>query len=71
MLVLSRTTGKAIIIDDNVEVTVLGVQGNSVRLGIKAPKDVSIHREEIYQRIQQEKQPQEQKQEQELELEQD
>ena len=56
MLVLSRTVGKSIIIDDDVEVTVLEVQGNSVRLGINAPKEVSIHREEIYQRIQEEKQ---------------
>jgi carbon storage regulator len=56
MLVLSRTVGKSIIIDDNVEVTVLEVQGNAVRLGINAPKEVSIHREEIYQRIQEEKQ---------------
>jgi carbon storage regulator len=56
MLVLSRTVGKSIIIDDNVEVTVLEVQGNSVRLGINAPKEVSIHREEIYQRIQEKKQ---------------
>jgi carbon storage regulator len=55
MLVLSRTVGKSIIINDNVEVTVLEVQGNSVRLGINAPKEVSIHREEIYQRIQEEK----------------
>ena len=54
MLVLSRTAGKSIIINDNVEVTVLGVQGNSVRLGIKAPREVSVHREEIYQRIQEE-----------------
>ena len=55
MLVLSRTVGKSIIINDNVEVTVLEVQGNSVRLGINAPEEISIHREEIYQRIQKEK----------------
>jgi carbon storage regulator len=56
MLVLSRTLGKSIIINDNVEITVLEVQGSSVRLGINAPKEVSIHREEIYLRIQEEKQ---------------
>lgn len=56
MLVLSRAVGKAIIIDDNVEITVLEVQGKSVRLGINAPKDISVHREEIYRRIQQEQQ---------------
>lgn len=56
MLVLSRTVGKSIIINDNVEITVLGIQGSSVRLGINAPKEVSIHREEIYLRIQEEKQ---------------
>ena len=54
MLVLSRTTGKAILINDVVKITVLGVQGNSVRLGITAPKDITIHREEIYRRIQEE-----------------
>ena len=56
MLVLSRTVGKSIIINDNVEITVLEVQGSSVRLGINAPKEISIHREEIYLRIQKEKQ---------------
>jgi carbon storage regulator len=56
MLVLSRTVGKSIIINDNVEITVLEVQGSAVRLGINAPKEVSVHREEIYLRIQEEKQ---------------
>jgi carbon storage regulator len=56
MLVLSRTVGKSIIINDSVEVIVLEVQGNSVRIGVNAPKEVSIHREEIYLRIQKEKQ---------------
>ena len=56
MLVLSRAIGKAIIINDNVEISVLEVQGNSVRLGINAPKDIPVHREEIYRRIQQDKQ---------------
>ena len=51
MLILSRRVGETIMIDDNITVTVLGVQGNQIRIGINAPSDVSVHREEIYKRI--------------------
>lgn len=51
MLILTRRVGETLMIGDNVSVTVLGVKGNQVRLGINAPKDVAVHREEIYERI--------------------
>jgi carbon storage regulator len=54
MLILTRRVGESLMIGDNVNVTVLGIKGNQVRLGVNAPKEVSVHREEIYQRIQRE-----------------
>jgi carbon storage regulator len=52
MLVLTRRVGESMVIGKNIRVTVLNVKGNQVRLGIEAPKDIPVHREEIYQRIQ-------------------
>lgn len=54
MLILTRRIGESVKIDGNITVTVLGMKGNQVRLGIDAPKSVSVYREEIYERIQQE-----------------
>jgi carbon storage regulator len=56
MLVLSRKKEESIVIGNNIVITVVEVRGDKVRLGIVAPKDVSVHREEIYQAIQQEQQ---------------
>lgn len=55
MLILTRRVGETLMVGDDVTVTVLGVKGNQVRIGVDAPKDVAVHREEIYQRIQNEK----------------
>jgi carbon storage regulator len=55
MLILTRQVGETLVIDNDVKVTVLGVKGSQVRLGINAPKEVAVHREEIYDRIKNEK----------------
>ena len=55
MLILTRRAGETLMIGDDVSITVLGVKGNQVRIGVNAPKNISVHREEIYQRIQREK----------------
>lgn len=54
MLILTRRVGETLMIGDDVTVTVLGVKGNQVRIGVNAPRDVAVHREEIYERIKRE-----------------
>lgn len=51
MLILTRKVGESLLIGDDVEITVLSIRGSQVKLGVKAPKEIAVHREEIYQRI--------------------
>ena len=53
MLILTRKVGESLLIGDEVSITILNVRGNQVKIGVKAPKEISVHREEIYQRIKQ------------------
>ena len=55
MLILTRKKGESLIIGDDINVTVLGIRGNQVRIGVDAPRDVAVHRQEIYDRIREEK----------------
>lgn len=57
MLILTRRVGETLVIGDDITMTILGMKGNQVRIGITAPKDVSVHREEIYKRIHQALEP--------------
>ena len=56
MLILTRRVGESVMIDNDITVTILGVKGNQVRVGVNAPKEVAVHREEIYERIKAEEQ---------------
>jgi carbon storage regulator len=57
MLILTRRVGETVIVGNDVAVTIVGVKGNQIRIGISAPRNVPIHREEIYERIRREQQP--------------
>ncbi len=57
MLILTRRVGESLMVGDEITVTVLGVKGNQVRIGVNAPRDVAVHRDEIYNRIQDDEPP--------------
>ena len=54
MLILTRRVGETLMVGDDISITVLGVKGNQVRIGVNAPKNIAVHREEIYERVKQE-----------------
>ena len=60
MLILTRRTGESVMIGDEVTVTILGIKGTQARIGITAPKDIAVHREEIYEKIQDEQESEDQ-----------
>ena len=62
MLILTRRISESIVIGDDINITVLGIKGNQIRLGVEAPKEISVHREEIYNRIRAEKLPENEQQ---------
>ena len=65
MLILTRRIGESVIINEDITVTVLGIKGNQIRVGIEAPRHVSVHREEIYQRMKKEELEEEEEEEEE------
>lgn len=62
MLILTRKPGETVFVGDTIQVTILGVKGNQVRIGFQCPNEIPVHREEVYRRIQAEKEPEQARQ---------